>query len=287
MMCSPRLPSAFLLLLLLLAMTTKVALSKEGEKKKKENLGDVVFTFLDKNRDKEITIPEMNSQLLMLEKMANEGGEGDDDVKELRIIFKGLKKAAPHLFNLLDSDEDRRLDKQETKYITKFEESLNHNGNARIFVKECFEILDDDMDDRLSVDEILEGTKSKFLIGEIAASLHELLPLRDTPQELKKHIKRAMKNMWGDELDRESVTESVKWFDADGDGYIQWSEVTDVYNSFGKKFIGMASNIKSAGPMMGMFGGDKGQGEKKRKGPSVADAFKQKSNIHKDIRLDL
>lgn len=251
-------------------------------------LGDVIFDFLDKNRDKEITIPEMNNQMLMLEKMANEGGEGDKDTQELRIIFKRLKKAAPHIFNLLDSDEDRRLDKRETKYITKFEETLNKNGNAKIFVKECFEILDDDVDDRLSVDEILEGTKSNFIIGEIAGSLHELLPLRDTPRELKKHIKRAMKHLWGDDLDKESVAEGMKWLDADGDGYIQWSEVTDAYTSFGTKFIGMASQIKSAGPLMGMFGGAE-QGDKNVKGP-LGSAFKQNTkntNIQSDIRTDL
>jgi len=245
---------------------------------KEKRLGDQIFDFLDKNRDKKITIPEMNSQMMYLEKMANEGGEGDENTEELRRIFRGLKRAAPYLFNLMDQDEDRRLDKQEMKFLDTFEESLNKNGNCRIFVKEVFEILDDDVDDRLDADEILEGTKSNFLLGEIANSMHQFFSLRDSAWELKIHIKRAMRSLWGDELDREGVVEGMKWFDTDGDGYIQWLELADIYNSFGNKFIGMAGEIKRAGPMMGMFGDDRG-GEKDKAKDAFQKFAQQSSNV--------
>ena len=70
----------------------------------------------------------------------------------MRVIFKRLKKVAPYIFNLLDSTEDRRLDKYEAKYITKFEESFSKNDNGKEFVRECFGILDDDVDDQLSAE---------------------------------------------------------------------------------------------------------------------------------------
>lgn len=232
-----RIPCVGPLLLLLLFKATKVVLSKQEEekpKKKLEPLGAVVFSFLDKNRDKKVTIPEMNNQLMILEEISKEGGEGDEETGELRLIFKRLKKAAPYIFNLLDQDEDRRLDRDEAKVITQFEESLNHNGNAKIMLREWFEILDDDVDERLDADEILESTKSNFIIGEIAGTMYQFYPLRDTAFELRKHIRRAMAPMWGEELDRESVTEGMKWLDYDGDGYIQWSELIDAYTSFGK-----------------------------------------------------
>ena len=201
----------------------------------------------------------------------------------MRIIFKRLKKVAPYIFNLLDSNEDRRLDKYEAKYITKFEESFSKNDNGKEFVRECFGILDDDVDDQLSVEEILDGTRSKFVIGELSASLHDLLPVRDHPLELRKHIKRIMKLMWGDDMDKESIAEGMKWWDSDGDGYIQMREVGDVYNSFSKRFLGLANSIKKMGPKMAMLGGH-GQ---KSEDNFATNLLQQASSFHSDIKMDL
>eukprot|EP00581_Thalassiosira_minuscula_P009109 CAMPEP_0183707364 /NCGR_PEP_ID=MMETSP0737-20130205/3958_1 /TAXON_ID=385413 /ORGANISM="Thalassiosira miniscula, Strain CCMP1093" /LENGTH=294 /DNA_ID=CAMNT_0025935007 /DNA_START=156 /DNA_END=1040 /DNA_ORIENTATION=- len=289
---SPRPSASFLLTLLLLCMVVNVALSEKKKKgadvkvkEKKQKLSKIVFEFLDKNKDKQLTIPEMNGQLLVLEQSANRGGEGDADAKELHGIMKALRRVGPTIFNLLDGDEDRRLDKFEMRLIDDFEDSLRQNGNGRVFVQESFEILDDNTDDELDVDEIFEATKSNFIIGELAGSLNELLPLRDYPYQLKIHIKRAMKTLWGDPLDRDTVAEGMKYFDTDGDGYIQWKEIMEFYNSFGQRFLNVASAMKSSGPVAGLFGHDSEADQKKAR-DFTKSLFKQHSNVQTDGLFD-
>ena len=259
-------------------------------------LGDTVFYSLDKNRDNVVTIPEMNSQLLRLEQSAakaSAAGDAADDATDdaaddaadgdaadgdaaSPIALARLRQAAPYLFNLLDDDEDRRLDRHELRTLTRFEGSLA-DGAAGDFARAVFEILDDDVDDRLSVAEVLAGTQSDFVLGEIATSLHELLPLRDYPHELKKHIKRAMNKFLGDNLDEKGVAEAMEWLGVYRDGYVHWLDVAKAYNSFGKKFLHLAAIIKSAGSMTGMLPIED------KENNSEDSFFKVQSNIHMEF----
>jgi len=220
-------------------------------KQQLQPLGDVLHLVLDKDKDQKVTMDEVNSQITMLEQLFAEGDEGE----EYRNLLKGVKVAAPKMFELLDSTGDETLSKFELKYMTKFEKSLKKEGGMRDLLREVFTLLDSDGDDQLNVDELLEGSKSSEVITKITVQFHQLFPLRKTAGELEDFVKSTIESIGGNTLDKESVAKGMKWIDDNGDGYIQRQEVGKYYNIAGKKFLEVSKTIKQMGPMLAMFSG--------------------------------
>mmetsp|Transcript_5736 Transcript_5736/g.10324 ORF Transcript_5736/g.10324 Transcript_5736/m.10324 type:complete len:267 (+) Transcript_5736:80-880(+) len=239
-------------LLLIAALTNNVHSQQPKSQQPLQPLGDVLHLVLDKDKDQKVTMDEVNSQMTMLE-MLFQGGEGAEG-EEYRQLLKGVKKAAPKMFQLLDSNGDAKLSKFEMTYMTKFEKSIKKkDGGLRELVRDVFGILDSDGDDQLSANELLEGSKSSDVIAKVTVRLHELFPLRKTPQELEDFVKDTIESIGG--VSKESVAKGMAWIDDDGDGYIQRKEVGKYYNIAGTKFLEISKTIKQMGPMMAMFGG--------------------------------
>ena len=243
-----------LLLLLIAALTANNVHSQQPKSQQPlQPLGDVLHLVLDKDKDQKVTMDEVNSQMTMLE-MLFQGGKGAEG-EEYRQLLKGVKKAAPKMFQLLDSNGDKKLSKFELTYMTKFEKSIKKDGGLRELVRDVFGILDSDGDDQLSANELLEGSKSSDVIAKVTVRLHELFPLRKTAQELEDFVKDTIESIGGNTLNKESVAKGMEWIDDDGDGYIQRKEVGKYYNIAGTKFLEISKTIKQMGPMMAMFGG--------------------------------
>lgn len=254
------------LLLLIAASNNNVVFSQQKPKQQQlQPLGDVLHQVLDKNKDQKVTIDEVNSQIVMLEALFQgnngEGGGGNDDAEEYRQLLRGVKVAAPKMFELLDSSGDKALNKSELKYVTKLENSLKKGGGMRELLRDVFGFLDSDGDDQLSVEELLEGSKSDDVIAKVTVRFHELFPLRKNANELEYFVKSTIESIGGggtggdNSLDKESVAKGMKWIDDDGDGYISRQEVGKYYNIAGKKFLEISKTIKQMGPMLAMFGG--------------------------------
>jgi len=218
-------------------------------------LGDVLHLVFDQDKNQKVTMEEVNQQMTMLEMLLGsaEGPEGE----EYRRLLGSAKTAAPTLFRLLDSNGDDALSKAELAYATKFEKSLAKDGGMRELVRNAFEILDDDDDERVSAEELRafgrggDGGDDDGL-GRLTLKFHALFPLRDTPEELESFVRDLL---GGRALDPEDAAEYVAWLDDDGDGFVQRGEVGRHYKSAGKQFLNIAKTIKQMGPMMAMFGG--------------------------------
>ncbi|KAL7539254.1 hypothetical protein ACHAXR_009113 [Thalassiosira sp. AJA248-18] len=260
---SSLMPFRLIIAIIAVASSTNNVVSSQqyqpNQQQKLQPLGDVLHLVLDKDKDKKVTITEVNSQITMLgELFQNADGE---EGEEYRTLLQGVKAAAPKMFELLDSNGDGALSKGELNYVTKFEKSLKKGGGMRDFLRDVFGILDSDGDDQLSADELLEGsnTKSSDAIAKATVRFHELFPLRKTPEELESFVLGTIESIGGGggsaSLDKESVAEGMKWIDDDGDGYIQRSEVGKYYNIAGKKFLEISKTIKQMGPMLALFGG--------------------------------
>lgn len=252
--------------LLLLAASANLAISQAPKQQRPlQPLGDVLHLVLDQDKDQKVTMPEVNSQMSMLENLFA-GSEGEEGA-EYRQLLKGVKAAAPTMFALLDSNSDKSLTKAELKYVTKFETSIKNGGGMRDLLRDVFSLLDADGDDQLSADELYTASQSSGTISDVTKRFHELFPVRKTPGELEDFVRETIESFGGgggsadnnngalDSIDREKVVESMKWIDDDGDGYIQRKEVGKYYNIAGKKFLEISKTIKQMGPMLAMFGG--------------------------------
>lgn len=252
--------------LLLLAASANLAISQAPKQQRPlQPLGDVLHLVLDQDKDQKVTMPEVNSQMSMLENLFA-GSEGEEGA-EYRQLLKGVKAAAPTMFALLDSNSDKSLTKAELKYVTNFETSIKKGGGMRDLLRDVFSLLDADGDDQLSADELYTASQSSGTISDVTKRFHELFPVRKTPGELEDFVRETIESIGGgggsadnnngalDSIDREKVVESMKWIDDDGDGYIQRKEVGKYYNIAGKKFLEISKTIKQMGPMLAMFGG--------------------------------
>ena len=146
--------------------------------------------------------------------------------------------------------------------MTKFETSVK-GGTFRNLIRACFEVLDADEDDRLSVVEIIAAMNpdGSDALSSMSAKFHELFPLRPTAGELKEFLRIGLQSIaGGGGLSEASVSAGMSGIDEDGDGYIQRKEAGKAYNAAGKKFLELAKTVKSMGPMMAMFGGGGGMG---------------------------
>jgi len=152
------------------------------------------------------------------------------------------------------------MGKNELRYVTKFEKSLKKGGGMRDLLRDVFSILDVDDDDQLSVDELLDGSKSDDTITKVTTKFHELFPLRKTAKELEYFVKDTVESIGGNTLDKDSIVKEISWIDDGKDGYIQRKEVGKYYSIAGKKFLEISKTIKQMGPMMVLFGGGMNSG---------------------------
>lgn len=239
----------------MLAFATRFVASQQQPNKPKplQPLGDVLLLVLDKDKNQKVTMEEIDTQLNMLEQLfQNAEGEEGNEYKQL---LKGFKALAPKMFELLDSDGNKSLNKAELKYVTKFEQSLKKGGGMREFLRDSFGILDKNTDEQLSVEELFGGIKSDEVISKLTSKFHALFPLRSSSSELESFVKTTLESIGGDSLNKEDVMAGIKWLDDDEDGFISRKEVGKYYNSAGKKFLDISKTIKQMGPMLALFGG--------------------------------
>jgi len=268
-MLPPRLFSA--LPFLVAALVPDGALAR-GQAPLLKPLGAVLHEVFDTDKDGQVTLDEITVGLTELEKhLANDASTDRDDIKGW---VAGVAEMAPALLDLLDADGDGTLSFAELEYATKFERSLLGGGGMAGFVKAVFGAFDADGDDRLSVDELLAGSTDHDVIAGVAFALHDLFPLRETPQELERFVhgvvaalgitalskedQQASNRAGAVGMSREDMAEYIAWLDSDDDGYVQRREVGKRYNIAGQQFLAVAKAIKTTGPLIVMraqFGG--------------------------------
>mmetsp|Transcript_28341 Transcript_28341/g.41166 ORF Transcript_28341/g.41166 Transcript_28341/m.41166 type:complete len:271 (-) Transcript_28341:161-973(-) len=223
-------------------------------------LGDVLMLVLDKDKNQKVTMDEVNSQLKMLERLFENGEEGN----EYLAMLHGVQKVAPQMFELLDMNSDKNLAKKELAYITKFEKSLGKGGGFREFLRASFKIIDTNGDDQLSVDELVAAVPSSnddnsSALSSMAVEFHKLFPLRKTAKELEDFLRYALGGKT-DNIGAKVVSDNMFWIDYDGDGMIQRNEVGKAYKTWGSKFLEISKTIRTMGPMLALLGGDMGGG---------------------------
>jgi len=241
--------------LLLLSLTGDVAVSQfegmGGLPDTQQSLGEVLMTVLDKNKDQMVTMEEIKSMSSTLELLLEQNGAGNED----RTILEGAKGVAPTVFKLLDANNDQKVSQSEMKFTTDFEKSLKKGGGMLELVRACFEILDVDGDDKLSVGELLLAVSGETL-SKLAEKLHGLFPLRETHGELEGVLRLIIESICGTDVwNEESVAEGIRWIDANGDGTVQRGEMGTAYKIYGKQFLKIAETVKSVGPMFAMLTG--------------------------------
>jgi len=243
------------ILLLIVSLISVNGVFSQQHQQPLQPLGDVLHMVLDGNKDQKVTMDEVQSQLSTLEQLFQHS-ESDEE-QEYKQLLTGLKSTAPKIFELLDSNSDKVLSKNELKHVTTFEASLKKGGGMRELVREVFGILDVNGDDQLSVDELLEGSKSDDTITKVTIKFHELFPLRKTAKELEYFIKDTVESIGGNNSldDKDSIVKGIAWIDDDKDGHIHRKEVGKYYSIAGKKFLEISKTIKQMGPMLAMFGG--------------------------------
>lgn len=244
------------LYLLFLTTFVDVVFSQASE----QPLGDVLHLLLDKDKNQKVDMREVNSHVSML--WIYFQNSKDEKGREYRQLMKGVRDAAPTLFQLIDSNGDKGLTKSELLYVTKFEKSLKKGGGMRDLLRVVFNILDTDGDDRLSADELYTACQSSGTIAKVSVLFHDLFPIRKTPKELEDFIRDTIESIRGGSatdllhlVDKEQAVDIVKWIDDDGDGFIQRKEVGKYYNIAGRKFLEISKAIKQMGPMLAMLGG--------------------------------
>ena len=250
-----------------------------------QSLGDVLHLVIDQNKDGTVTMTEVETHLAMLQGMfADTGGGGDGaptETLDYEAAFHAVTRAAPIVFDLMDTNQDQGVSKTELKFATEFEKAIKPATNTKTsklkeFVRYCFETIDTDQDAQLSPAELLAVLRSNeddetTAVSQIARKLYELFPnLRATATALEEFIASVLTSTMrttrgettGGEggITLEEVTTGMHWIDTNQDGRIQRTEVGQAYNKFGKQFLELSKQIKTMGPLLAMMGGGGGMG---------------------------
>ena len=244
---------------LMATIVVRIDAQQQRQQPKMQPLGDVLLLVLDSNKDQRVTMDEVRNQLQTLEQLFQHGN--DEESREYLQLLRNVERAAPKLFELVDSNQDARLNKAELKHVTQFEKSIQKGGAMKQFVRDCFALMDGDSNDELSYN---EWTDASSHLAAMAEKFHAVFPaLRSKPEELESFVRdMVLLGNAGDgdgtkataELERKSK-EVFRSIDADGDGAIQRKEVGVLYNATGKRFLEISKTIKQMGPMLAMFGG--------------------------------
>ena len=241
--------------------------SHRGKKQPRpQPIGDVLFMLFDQDKDGEVTLTEVQKQLKVIEGvMAPAPTEEIEDHPgsiEYRQMIKTAMKVAPHLFELLDANEDGVLKMWEFKFITKFERSLQKGGDMKQVLRDCFAIVDYNGDDEITKTEWFNAPTT-----EVTAVIHKLFPLRPTPEEFHglfvKFVATPTPQVTTSSEDGSSADEtmtggqkmSADFFtkslfasiDENRDGILQRGEVSIAYNKAGRQFLEMSKSIKQMG----------------------------------------
>jgi Ca2+-binding EF-hand superfamily protein len=252
--------------LLILVIATMIISSVHSQQfqqqQQQQPLGVILHQVLDRDKNQKVTLDEVHSQIDMLQMLfqGNPDDSSTEEVNEYKQLLSGFKLAAPSIFELLDSNDDKSLSKSELVYVTKFEKAMKKGGGMRELLRDVYSILDENSDELLSIEEIVNGSENDQVITKISARVHELFPLRNDANELKNFVKSSISESIGGGangvVDKERVvTKGIEWIDDNGDGHISKKEVGNYYNLAGKKFMEISKTIKQLGPMLAMFGG--------------------------------
>lgn len=216
-----------------------------------QSLDAVIMQVFDKDHSGSVTLKETDSTLTALGSMV--GGmrsPGDNGgPSEIEGMIQSAKDFAPTLFNLLDGDGSKTLDKKELLWVTKFQKVLQ-SGGLRNLTRDVFAALDTDEDGSVTTAE--SETEDVAQLASIVELVQAVLPLpnllvdtADAAQRdgLRKHLKHAMGML-----------------DADSDGAVTKLEAGKAFKSFRLMFLKAAKNLREMGPMLAMFGGMDGGG---------------------------
>lgn len=230
----------------------------QNQQPKLQPLDQVLMMVLDSDKDSKITRGEISDSMTMLKNLFGSSQESENS----QLVDK-VELYVPLIFQLLDANEDNKLSKTELKYVVKFEQSLKKNGGMRDLIRDLFGILDTNNDDLLSVVELMRSAADGPLTV-IASRVHELFPMRSSSSEFKGVLGMTMVMLQGvtgaDDWNEDNAREGLRWIDSDGDGMISRTEVGGAYKASGMKFMEVAKQIKTMGPMLAMMGGGMGGG---------------------------
>lgn len=230
----------------------------QNQQPKLQPLDQVLMMVLDSDKDSKITRGEISDSMTMLKNLFGSSQESENS----QLVDK-VELYVPLIFQLLDANEDNKLSKTELKYVVKFEQSLKKNGGMRDLIRDLFGILDTNNDDLLSVVELMRSAADAPLTV-IASRVHELFPMRSSSREFKGVLGMTMVMLQGvtgaDDWNEDNAREGLRWIDSDGDGMISRTEVGGAYKASGMKFMEVAKQIKTMGPMLAMMGGGMGGG---------------------------
>lgn len=135
------------------------------------------------------------------------------------------------LFQIYDKDGNGRLDKKEFAEYCKRVFSEDHPEGISLGHKHLFKIIDSDGNGTVSFDEFMAFNESMIQIqenGDVKKWYRLVFDLCDkgkkghlTPKEFTKFLKYT-----GTKVSRFEGKKHMKMFDMDGDGKIEWEEIT-------------------------------------------------------------
>lgn len=250
--------------MLLLTVSAVSSQQHQQQQQQQRPLDDVLLLVLDKNKDTKVSKEELQTTLQMLDMLlqqstavtndhdgeaTQEGGGGMND--KLGMIG-WITMASPTVFDVLDSNNDGSLSKNELNVVVQFENTLKKTGKMKGMVRDLFAHVDRNGDDQLSMDEILTRVvdSTTEFGSKLCDGLQGLFPTlrHDVIQEV---LLPAIINV----ISTYNKDNAMSTLDTDGDGYIQRREVGMYYNKMGKQFMDATKMIKQMGPMLAMFGG--------------------------------
>jgi Ca2+-binding EF-hand superfamily protein len=241
-----------------LLLAPALVLGQPGGGPPLQSLDAVVMQVFDKDHSGSVSPKEADSTLSALGGMVSgmkPPGEEGGGPSEIEGMIDSAKKFAPNFFALLDSDGSKTLNKDELKWITKFQKVLQ-NGELRNLTRDVFAALDADEDGSITAAE--SETEDQARLARVVELVREVFPLpnllvdtADAEQSavLRGHLKTAFGML-----------------DVDSDGAVTKLEAGKAFKAFRQMFLKAAKTLREMGPMLAMFGGMDMPGEMRTPG---------------------